>query len=330
MRGLILLCYLTTSLATTTPCFRREDDIIVELIGGQLGKNATAVDTVVVGNEDQCMDYCLYKGYCVSFNAIQDNDKVICELFDLTNHDNMSLVAHENSSYYEVRLFCQHCSSGSGENGCGCDCSVKRGCDDWYQAGFNESGVYEIKVDLKMTRVFCDMLTQGGGWIKFQNRFDGSVDFNKPWVDYKEGFGDLNGEFWLGLETLHQLTVDRDYLLYFEMVTTSNDTVYDLYPNFKIENEGQRYKLRFGECVNSTQKNCVLSDHINMKFSTYDAPSDNDCAKRYSGGWWYTGCYEVNLNSMPTHKWDKGGNNFLRSNIPAKTSMMVKKMNKSS
>ena len=50
------------------------------------------------------------------------------------------------------------------------------------------------------------MTTDGGGWIVIQKRFDGSVDFNRNWNDYKNGFGDVNGEYWLGNEFVHQYT----------------------------------------------------------------------------------------------------------------------------
>ena len=56
--------------------------------------------------------------------------------------------------------------------------------------------------------VYCDMETDGGGWIVIQRRNAsmGWVNFVRGWTDYKNGFGDLDGEFWIGLKQIHELT----------------------------------------------------------------------------------------------------------------------------
>ena len=48
------------------------------------------------------------------------------------------------------------------------------------------------------------------------------MDFHLPWGDYKEGFGDLNGEFWLGNEIVHQLTKDGNWEWYFKATAFDN------------------------------------------------------------------------------------------------------------
>ena len=122
-----------------------------------------------------------------------------------------------------------------------------RSCSQLLQDGFTSSGVYTINPDdSKPIQVFCDMTTDGGGWTVFQKRLDGSVDFFLGWESYKNGFGDLNSEFWLGNDNLHRLTVADDVMLRVDLEDFEGRTRYAEYTTFKVEGEGDKYRLLIG------------------------------------------------------------------------------------
>ena len=61
----------------------------------------------------------------------------------------------------------------------------------------------------KPKKVYCDMDDGPGGWTVIQRRQPSCLPadlFYKNWSEYKEGFGDLRSEFWLGLDAIHSLT----------------------------------------------------------------------------------------------------------------------------
>lgn len=118
-----------------------------------------------------------------------------------------------------------------------------RDCVDLLEKGFKQDGVYLINPDNNGSfYVFCDQTTNGGGWVVFQKRFNGSEDFFRNWSDYKNGFGKLNGEFWLGNDKIHRLT-NRYQQLLIELEDFDNYTAHAQYEPFSIDSEEELYKL---------------------------------------------------------------------------------------
>ena len=89
--------------------------------------------------------------------------------------------------------------------------SEPRHCKDLLDSGDSGSGlrqIYPYKWSPRVT-VFCDHTVAGGGWTVFQRRTNDAIrtSFSRTWLEYKMGFGDLMGEFWLGLELIRRLTL---------------------------------------------------------------------------------------------------------------------------
>ena len=81
----------------------------------------------------------------------------------------------------------------------------------------------------------------------FQKRFDGSVDFYRNWTEYSVGFGDLNGEFWLGNDKISKMTEDGDWELRVDLGDWNNpmEKAYAKYKLFKLGSSAERYALYF-------------------------------------------------------------------------------------
>ena len=123
-----------------------------------------------------------------------------------------------------------------------------KSCTQLLQDGFISSGVYTINPDGgKPIQVLCDMTTDGGGWTIFQRRLDGSVDFYFGWESYKNGFGDLNGEFWLGNDNLHRLTAADDVMMRVDLEDFDGNIRYAEYMTFKVADEGDKYRVLIEE-----------------------------------------------------------------------------------
>ncbi|KAM4696990.1 ficolin-1-like [Rhinophrynus dorsalis] len=160
---------------------------------------------------------------------------------------------------------------------------------DWYTIFPNDG---------QPLKVLCDMHTDGGGWIVFQRRWDGSVDFFRDWKSYKTGFGSRLNEFWLGNDNLHKLTSSGKWEMRIDLQDFANTKHFAKYASFQVLDESEKYKLLLGAFTEGNAGNS-MDTHVNMPFSTKDQDSSPDkCATHYKGGWWYSHCHNANLNGL--------------------------------
>ena len=121
-------------------------------------------------------------------------------------------------------------------------------CYELLMAGQTQSAVYRINPGGKQEfEVFCDQSAQGGGWVVIQKRFSGLVDFFLNWTSYKVGFGNLTGEFWLGLGKIHRLTSLKRMVLRVDLGDFHNMSVYAEYDKFRVLSEQDSYALELGK-----------------------------------------------------------------------------------
>ena len=113
------------------------------------------------------------------------------------------------------------------------------------------SGLYSLKNfcgnDSVEALAYCDNCNGGGGWLVVQRRQDGSVDFNRTWLEYEDGFGKLTGEFWYGLRALHCLTGQGGWEMRMDIKLDNGTNIIILqYEQFKVASAKDKYKLTVG------------------------------------------------------------------------------------
>ena len=156
-----------------------------------------------------------------------------------------------------------------------------------------------------MVTGYCDTLTNGGGWLVVQRRQDGSVDFNRGWVDYEEGFGSLTGEFWYGLQSLHCLTDQGQWEMRIDFTLTDGTKSYISYSSFRVGPASSNYQLSISGYKGIASSDPIAGSHSlnGRSFTTKDKDNDNlsrNCATNYAGGnaggWWYNLCSHIFIN----------------------------------
>ncbi|XP_067296752.1 microfibril-associated glycoprotein 4-like [Pseudorasbora parva] len=206
-------------------------------------------------------------------------------------------------------------------SGCSQDGDMPVDCSSHYKAGQNLSGIYSIyPAGNAPVWVYCQMVSDGkdednGGWTVIQRRMDGSVNFYQPWNKYKRGFGNVQSEYWMGLENMHQLTRNRKYMLRVDLEDFTGRKGFAQYSTFSVGPETDGYKLQVSGFKDGAAGDS-LTYHNGMKFTTFDKDQDTDvknCAKQYLGAFWYNGCYHANPNGV--YLWGEDPTIFAIGNV---------------
>ncbi|XP_033093550.1 tenascin isoform X6 [Trachypithecus francoisi] len=171
-------------------------------------------------------------------------------------------------------------------------------CSQAMLNGDTTSGLYTIYLNgdkAQALEVFCDMTSDGGGWIVFLRRKNGHENFYQNWKAYAAGFGDRREEFWLGLDNLNKITAQGQYELRVDL-RDHGETAFAVYDKFSVGDAKTRYKLKV-EGYSGTAGDS-MAYHNGRSFSTFDKDTDSaitNCALSYKGAFWYRNCHRVNL-----------------------------------
>jgi len=142
--------------------------------------------------------------------------------------------------------------------------------------------------------------------LLIQQKVDGSYFFNRSWDEFKVGFNDTRGNYWLGNELLSQLTTSGRYKLRVDLKPVSNNSwYYAEYSSFVVYGESRNYELEISGYDGSSNAGDAFTIHSGYMFTTYDRDNDrwnnsdynNNCAVWNGGGFWYSGCSRCSLNS---------------------------------
>ncbi|XP_044000765.1 tenascin isoform X4 [Gambusia affinis] len=173
-----------------------------------------------------------------------------------------------------------------------------RDCAQILSNGETTSGLYTVYIggeESQPIQVYCDMTTDGGGWLVFLRRQNGKLEFFRNWKSYTAGFGNMSDEFWLGLSNLQKITSLGHYELRVDL-RDNGESAYAQYDKFTLAEPRTRYKVYLGAYSGTAGDS--MSYHQGRPFSTYDNDNDiavTNCALSYKGAFWYKNCHRVNL-----------------------------------
>ncbi|XP_019331193.1 tenascin isoform X6 [Alligator mississippiensis] len=239
-------------------------------------------------------------GYLLIYESADGKVKEVILVPESTSYDLSEL---SPSTQYTVKLRALHRSLKSNViqtvfTTSGLLYPFPKDCSQALLNGETASGLYTIYLNGEKSQpleVYCDMGSDGGGWIVFLRRHNGKEDFYRNWRTYSAGFGDPKDEFWIGLENLHKITSQGQYELRVDL-RDKGETAFAIYDKFSVGDSKTRYRLKVDGYTGTAGDS--MTYHNGRSFSTYDKDNDSaitNCALSYKGAFWYKNCHRVNL-----------------------------------
>uniref|UniRef100_A0A1I8J4Q5 Fibrinogen C-terminal domain-containing protein n=1 Tax=Macrostomum lignano TaxID=282301 RepID=A0A1I8J4Q5_9PLAT len=138
-------------------------------------------------------------------------------------------------------------------------------------------------------------------WTTVQHRVSGSVDFYRNWTQYQSEFGEgPDGNYWIGLNSLHALTASGPRKLRILMKAWNDSEHWAEYSSFSVGPESDNYRLSVSGFSGSGGIGDSLAPRSNgAQFSTKDAEHDthpSNCATMFKGAWWFSNCFATHPN----------------------------------
>ncbi|KAH8260750.1 hypothetical protein KR026_003469, partial [Drosophila bipectinata] len=154
--------------------------------------------------------------------------------------------------------------------------------------------VHEIELPVLLSfKVVCHSeKEEGSGWMKVVHKLANSKKFNRTYEEFRSGFGDLRGEFFIGLERLYLMTNQVPHESHVSIECEGEDE--DLYlikcNHFVLGNEKEDYKLKKVENCSGETSNW-LQDTTFSTYDRYDQNLDDNIARDSGFGWWHGSGY---------------------------------------
>uniref|UniRef100_A0A7M5XEM1 Fibrinogen C-terminal domain-containing protein n=2 Tax=Clytia hemisphaerica TaxID=252671 RepID=A0A7M5XEM1_9CNID len=255
-----------------------------EIVGRNKIPNKTPYSTVDVKFEQHCFSKCHHVITCFSFLVQRTSNAmpIRCHFYNSTTTGlTDSQATEDNTILYTAQI---------------------QDCLDLYNSGHKSSGVYSINLLGKGQRdIRCDMEIEGGGWTVILYRTTSQHNWNVGWNQYKNGIGEITGDFYLGNELVHQITDSGQYELYFRTQievanspANADNTYFGWHGNFHVANEADYYRLTVGDIKPGSQPQ--INDLNGMQFTTKDVKRDNhhhNCASFKLSAFWWDGCGRI-------------------------------------